>query len=600
MIPEIKYSGRRTEYRQYSFPGYDVRPGASEGTLRDSDGLTADLYPYLSSSRMISEGIPSAVINGMFSDDYLCTVEGTEIYYNTDWVGNLPKSRAQSIYCVGDYLIFHPAGTFFNTLSMRSGTYGFDDNRASGRFTFGESTITSSSPLPFEAGDFICVTECEDSDNEQRHLMVESVSADGCTVTMPYAYFTEGEYEAVICRSYGKLARTAERAVMFRDGELYGAPASGCAVTTPGLPFNFKVGDCVSVSGSSCNDKEGLIIRDILDGGCTLVFDEGSFVTSETEETVSISRKIPTMTYACQAGNRLWCASARTIYASKLGDPFNWNVFDGLSTDSYRVDVGSSGTFTGCACFRGVPVFFKQQEVVAVLGSRPSNFELDIVSAPGILSGCSGSVKQVGQVLMYLSPRGVMAYAGSVPELISPQLGLQKLLNGVAETDGIRYWLAALVGGKRRLFTYDSRWGTWLVEDSKYIKHITRHGDYIYIAGTNSGKNFLDTITLSEEWSYRDSWYAEFGDMTFRTHDKKEVASVHLRMELGNKAVCRVLISYDGGEYEEVFSTAEKGIGMVNIPIAPRRCDRFSIRLEGNRFFALHYMAMELIPCTYA
>ena len=67
---------------------------------------------------------------------------------------------------------------------------------------------------------------------------------------------------------------------------------------------------------------------------------------------------MPELDFLCENENRLWGCKGDTIYASKLGDPFNWNVFDGVSTDSYAVDVGSAGDFTGCFAYRGYPVFF--------------------------------------------------------------------------------------------------------------------------------------------------------------------------------------------------------------------------------------------------
>ena len=72
------------------------------------------------------------------------------------------------------------------------------------------------------------------------------------------------------------------------------------------------------------------------------------------------------------------CGAAKgdTVYASKLGDPFNWNVFDGLSTDSYAVDVGSAGDFTACCSYLGYPCMFKEEHIYKVYGDKPSNFQV--------------------------------------------------------------------------------------------------------------------------------------------------------------------------------------------------------------------------------
>ena len=74
---------------------------------------------------------------------------------------------------------------------------------------------------------------------------------------------------------------------------------------------------------------------------------------SYVEEEVKLSRDIPDLDYVMESNNRLWgCRSEdNTIYASKLGDPLNWNYFQSLANDSYALDVGSDGEFTGCAAY---------------------------------------------------------------------------------------------------------------------------------------------------------------------------------------------------------------------------------------------------------
>ena len=54
---------------------------------------------------------------------------------------------------------------------------------------------------------------------------------------------------------------------------------------------------------------------------------------------------MPDLDFICESENRLWGCSneTRTIYASALGDPTNFFSYQGLSTDSYAVAVGSEG-----------------------------------------------------------------------------------------------------------------------------------------------------------------------------------------------------------------------------------------------------------------
>ena len=51
---------------------------------------------------------------------------------------------------------------------------------------------------------------------------------------------------------------------------------------------------------------------------------------------IKVERKLPEMDFIIESGNRIWgCNSEKNeIYASKLGDPKNFDSFLGISTDS--------------------------------------------------------------------------------------------------------------------------------------------------------------------------------------------------------------------------------------------------------------------------
>lgn len=119
----------------------------------------------------------------------------------------------------------------------------------------------------------------------------------------------------------------------------------------------------MTIAGAAAHEgnNQTIIIREI--DGDYLRFYENSFTINEggDAETLTISRDVPDMDFICENENRLWGCKEDTIYSSKLGDPFNWNVFDGLSTDSYAVNVGSAGDFTACCSYLGYPVFFKEE-----------------------------------------------------------------------------------------------------------------------------------------------------------------------------------------------------------------------------------------------
>ncbi len=68
------------------------------------------------------------------------------------------------------------------------------------------------------------------------------------------------------------------------------------------------------------------------------------------------------MDFVCEWNNRLWgmLLQKHELYASALGDPANWNVFEGTSQDSYILTIGSTGEFTGICAYGGGLLLFKR------------------------------------------------------------------------------------------------------------------------------------------------------------------------------------------------------------------------------------------------
>ena len=83
---------------------------------------------------------------------------------------------------------------------------------------------------------------------------------------------------------------------------------------------------------------------------------------------ITIARTVPDLDYFCENENRLWGVKGKEIFACKLGDPFNWNVFSGLSTDSYSVATGTDGDFTAAVSYLGYPVLLKPDAIHKVYG----------------------------------------------------------------------------------------------------------------------------------------------------------------------------------------------------------------------------------------
>ena len=74
---------------------------------------------------------------------------------------------------------------------------------------------------------------------------------------------------------------------------------------------------------------------------------------------------------------------------------------------------------------------------------------------------------------------------------------------------------------------------------------------------------------------------AELGPFDEYVENKKIYSRLKMRVNLDNEAELTVMISIDSGAWEPIdhFTTAYKRT--IDLPIVPRRCDKFSVRLEG-------------------
>lgn len=339
--------------------------------------------------------------------------------------------------------------------------------------------------------------------------------------------------------------------------------------------------------------------------------------------TVTISRTVPDMDYICVNENRMWGCKGDTIYASKLGDPLNWNVFDGLSTDSWTAETGTPGNFTGCCSYQGYPTFFKENAVFKVMGDEPGNFTLRKANIQGVKAGSAYSIVEIRSHLYYLSRVGVMQWnGGDYPQIISGALGGEpgQIGSGNAGTDGLRYYLSLVMSvyndntesyiSKYLLLTYDTRYGTWheLTMDYPYgAARFTGDGvnNWMYLppspaASPDTGK----ICTLHDFPTSKDTtteWRVTFADSTraYKTaltgsESKKGVLRLLIRCRLAK--TMKVWISYDGGDFEEAGEFGgEDGMDKSSrvVPLILRRCDYWQLRLTGVGDAVIYSIAVE-------
>lgn len=402
--------------------------------------------------------------------------------------------------------------------------------------------------------------------------------------------FPDKAYYNVLTDDFGSLEAEWQGTASFADGSFADEEADGCRIVTNGAAFPFAVGDCVEISGAD-NDtnNQSIIIREISSDGKSLGFYENSFETAENQ-TLKIKRNVPDMDFVCENENRIWGCKGDEIYASKPGDIFNWNVFDGIASDSYAVSVGSAGDFTACTSYLGYPIFFKENQIYKVYGSKPSDFQVMSSATSGVTRGSDRSLAIAGEILYYLSNVGVMAYSGGIPQRVSAQLGTVAYRSAVAGSDGSRYYISMSDHrGVSHLFCYNTDVRQWYEEDEKNVVGFAFDRQLVMMDSAGS----IISLRDNEPDESPIKSMCEFADFVEESPNKKTTAKILIRTELEAGTAVTVQISFDGGEYETVRTITAPQKRSYYLPILVRRCDRFRIRFRGCGTWKLYALTRE-------
>lgn len=306
----------------------------------------------------------------------------------------------------------------------------------------------------------------------------------------------------------------------------------------------------------------------------------------------SLSRTIPKMDFVVEAQNRLWgCYYGKgengeilnEIYASKLGDPTNWQVFQGLSTDSWTASRGTAAPFTGAVSLSGNPIFFREESLEKVFPSSSGAHQIATYSLDGVQAGSANSVTVIDERVFYKSRMGVCVYAGTLPARISEEFDDWQFSEATAARHERKYACCMTRSdGVRLCMVYDLDTGDWHVEDEVWDGMAVTWADELYYV-----KDGVLFRMDGQDNSAGVEWYAESDEMSLELPEHKWIRCLRFRYQMELGASCRAYISYDGGPWERKADLHGNRLHSAEAEIWPRRCDHFRLRLEGNGGFEL-------------
>ncbi|MGN0708385.1 MAG: hypothetical protein ACI4JC_10355 [Faecalibacterium sp.] len=325
------------------------------------------------------------------------------------------------------------------------------------------------------------------------------------------------------------------------------------------------------------------------------------------EKGIALERRVPDLEYLTECDNRVWGCSSRenVIYACKLGDPTNWFSYRGIAADSYAVTVGSDGAFTGAATCLGYALFFKENTVHKLCGTKPSDYQLTSLRCRGVAKNASRSLCVLNETLYYLSQDGVMAWDGSIPSKVSTSLDASRLANVSNAVGGAldgRYYLhlsrAAGTLQEARLLVYDTERGLWHEEDVCSYE-MASTGGQLYLWDGQA----LWAADPSRELDWQSTEGVETsipfelitGEMGVDGAEDRYLSRLTLRLEAARGTTLEVAVCYDNGVWETVDTLpACPERRSYDMAFVPRRHGAFRLRLRGKGQITLRSLARSI------
>lgn len=304
---------------------------------------------------------------------------------------------------------------------------------------------------------------------------------------------------------------------------------------------------------------------------------------------------LPRLDHVCVLDNRLWgcrygmqagsTAAVNEIYCSALGDFKKWDTFQGISTDPWYAGVAEAGPFTGAVAYGGHPIFFKEDCAYVISGSYPP-YSVTTLHIAGVAQGAARSICEADGAIYYKSRYAVMRYTSSSIGSVSDRLGrLPDAVRACAGSYNGKYYLS-LAG---EIYVYDTKRGMWCAEDACGAVDFAAADGKLYIAVGKedaNGKYPLYEVSGDAEAEADMPWSFTTPRIGYGLPNRKYVSRVLIRLEIGNAALPTVELSRDGGAWEALSCAARVGTdgartGSITIPIRPRRCESFRIRVSG-------------------
>lgn len=633
--PTIQETARSQQVTD-TFGGYNHNLKIPEGEFYEMENLCGDDYPLLATRKQrntlqipAAENLQAMVSKGdklYYIAGYDPTTKTCGFYAEDEKVMDLAYAGGlKRFVSMGAYLLIWPDKVWYNTADGTHGNMEKKFSAAAGTY-LDHSQTSSSGPDGQEIYDVYVlwyIRPCSRDGKivytaganygEKHVVVVDGIEYHYLNLMKPKepkngdAYIDRETRTPYIYNDISKDWSAQDVPVMWLECKGIGsafAPGDYIRVSgvDPGTYSGQNVGD---------NPSDGVYREVLVTGENYIVLDayaptEAHGIMNDTppaEGYVKAAMDVPDMSYVIEAQNRLWGCKYGTvngklvneIYASALGRFDVWHKYAGVSTDSYAASVGSDGRWTGAVNYRGYPLFFKEDWMHKVYVSASGAHRIQEYTMRGVQPGGAKSLAVVNGVLFYKARDCVCAYDGSgAPTDVSEKLNLDSLsypgsTTSIAAAYRDKYYLYLQMNTPpgSRLLVLDTRRGAWYRENLPIgsITDFTEHfGSLLCAAGgieEIAHDNQVSAIGDTKEGDV--AWSCETGLIGYSTVEQKYVSRFNIRMSLARDAYMDVLVQYDSdGVWHNQGRIQGVGTRTFMLPVRPRRCDHFRIRLEGS------------------
>ena len=565
-------------YRRHmiTFGGLNLMQSFSDGEMRDCSGISHISFPAITqrqrAEKIFSCEKPSALLFAKKE----CIAASGALYYDRKKVGELTKGTDKQLAYMGSKVLVFPDKVYYD---IKEGKFGSLEGKC---VISGVEVTFTQNKISVPAENYVTTTKVEQHTffADERLITYSEVTEESGKYVFSGFEFKKPQELLNDTILLEKCALNQYRVVMsIEEGEdLKSYTVTSRLMTLENNMKNIfselKSGDVVEISGCTLtsNNKLATIVKR---GANALTFAEGTF--NETVQTVDITikRKIPDFTSVCSYENRLWGCEGNTIYASALGNPFNFFRYDGLSTDSFSVESNTAGDFTACVTYGNCCLFFKENDCYKLYGNRPANFQLTQGFGSGLAKSEGKSIANINGKILYNGNGGVYAFYGGIPQCISQKIEGITLKDACGGSDGKRYYISALTGNGREELVYDAELGIWSKSGVKDAVAYEYYGGNMYRLMPDGVEKILCEPDEDAAWEVT---LCPIDEKYYKT---KNYSRLHICAQLFNDSWLCVEVKSDNGQWKTVSTQYGNEKRYINIPVIIKGCHNIELRLSG-------------------